>query len=170
MPDSGPRVGAHRAENPHLRGWIVFLWAVVATVVLVVVGIFGTLVVSGKVTLFPTPTPTMTPIPTASPVVDPTVPVLVLNATSVEGLATAVKDSIVAAGWKSDAVSAGQAGTAGYETTTVFYAAAADEGIARGLAQVIGGADVVLSDAYAGQSQRLVVVLGLDRVSPAPTP
>ena len=33
------RVGAHRAENPHLHGGVVFLWALASTVLLTIGGI-----------------------------------------------------------------------------------------------------------------------------------
>lgn len=176
--DDRARVGAHRAENPHMRGWIVFLWAAVATMVLVAVGIFGTLVASGKVTLFPTPVPTATPIATVTPVIDTSYTVLVLNATPEEGLATTVKDQIVTAGWSADAVLASQAGSQDFPTTTVYYPFPEDEGAARGLADAIGGAEVAQSDAYqvvddpdtpADESRQLAVVVGLDRV-PTPEP
>lgn len=180
VPDGGPRVGAHRAENPHMRGWVVFLWAAVATVVLVALGIFGTLLASGKVVLFPTPTPTSTPIPVASAVVDTSYSVVVLNATPVTGLATTMKDTIVAAGWAADTVQPSQAGSQDFPTTTVYYYAAADEGAARGLAEVIGGAEVAQSDVYQpvddantpedeAQTKQLVIVIGLDR-APASDP
>lgn len=181
--DNRARVGAHRAENPHMRGWVVFLWAAVATVVLVVVGIFGTLVASGRVTLFPTAIPTLAPIATATPVIDTSYAVIVLNATPAAGLATTVKDRIVAAGWSADAVTAGQAGSQDFPTTTVYYAFPQDEGAARGLADVIGGAQIAQDDAYQpiddentpdedeSEAEQLAVVIGLDRVStPAPTP
>jgi hypothetical protein len=48
LPPRG-RIGAHRAENPRLRGGIVLLWSVIAIVVLVAVGIFGTLIATGRV-------------------------------------------------------------------------------------------------------------------------
>ena len=49
------RVGAHRAENPRMRGWVVLLWAALATVVLIAIGIFGTLLASGRIDFAPTP-------------------------------------------------------------------------------------------------------------------
>ena len=66
-------------------------------------------------------------------------------------------------------------------TTTVYYAFPEDEGAARGLAGVIGGAEVAQSDRYQptddpnttddeSQAKQLAVVIGLDRVSsPAPS-
>jgi hypothetical protein len=182
LPAESGRVGAHRAENPRMRGWVVFLWAVLATIVLVAVGIFGTLIASGKVVLFPTPATTPTPVATVAGVVDTSYTVLVLNATPESGLATQVKDQIVAAGWSADTVFASEAGTTDFPETTVYYAFPEDEAAARGLAeQVLGGAQVAQSDVYQpqddpdtaedeSQAKQLVVVIGLDSTSNPPSP
>ncbi|MFE1644382.1 LytR C-terminal domain-containing protein [Microbacterium sp. P01] len=181
LPSDSGRVGAHRAENPHMRGWVVFLWAAVATVVLIALGIFGTLLASGRVTLFPTPAPTVAPLPSVTPVIDTTYSVIVLNATGEDGLATTMKDTIVAAGWPGDAVQASSASTTDFPTTTIYYAFPSDEAAAAGLAQVIGGAVLEQSAAYqplddAGtgdvdesQAKQLAVVIGLDRSSNPPS-
>lgn len=171
LPDDTGRVGAHRAENPHMSGWLVFTWAAVATVVLVGAGIFGTLVASGKISLGPSPSPTVVAAPVATPVIDPSYTVLVLNATGQAGLAASVKQQVVAAGWKPENVQAGDAGTTGFEKTTVYYALPADEGPARGLAQALGGAQVAQSAAYQpandAEAKQLAVVVGTDRTSGA---
>lgn len=171
------RVGAHRAENPRMRGWVVLLWAALATVVLIAVGIFGTLLASGRIDLFPTPAPTVAPIPDVTPVIDLTYEVLVLNATPEQGLATQTKDLIVAAGWPSDTVLASEAGSDDFPETTVYYLLPEDEAAAAGLAGVIGGAAIEQSEAYQPanpESRQLTVVIGLDRTaagsSPTPTP
>ena len=104
-----------------MRGWVVLLWAVLATIVLVAVGIFGTLLVTGRVVLFPTPTPTATPLPVVTPIVDPSYDVLVLNATPETGLATQMKDVVVAAGWAEDTVLASEAGSTDFAETTIYY-------------------------------------------------
>jgi hypothetical protein len=169
LPDDTGRVGAHRAENPHMSGWLVFTWAAVATVVLVGAGIFGTLVASGKISLGPSPSPTLVAAPEATPVLDPSYSVLVLNATGQAGLAASVREQVVAAGWTADNVQAGDAGTKGFEKTTVYYALPADEGAAHGLAQAIGGAQVAQSDAYQPandpEAKQLAIVIGMDRAS-----
>lgn len=178
LPEGTGRVGAHRAENPHMRAGAVLFWAIVATVVLILVGIFGSLVASGRISPFPDAgsTPIPTSAPEASPVVDTSFSVLVLNASGEGGLATALKDDIVAAGWNADTVLASQASEQ-FADTTVFYAFPGDEGAARGLAQVIGGAQVEQSTAYQpvddpetgdvdeGQALQLTVVIGTDRTS-----
>ncbi len=176
-------MGAHRAENPHMRGWVVFLWAILATIVLIAVGIFGTLIASGRIVLNPPPSPTPTPIETVAPVVDTTYAVIVLNATSEEGLATQMKDQIVAAGWPADSVTASGAGVTDFAETTVYFAFPEDEAAARGLAEtVLGGAQVAQSDVYQpaddpatadideSTTKQLVVVIGLDRTSNPPSP
>ena len=166
-----------------MRAWVVILWALVATIVLVAVGIFGSLIATGRVTLFPTPTPTPTPVETIAPVIDTSFGVLVLNATPESGLATRTKDTIVAAGWPAETVNAGEAGSTDFAQTTVYYAFPEDEAAARGLAEtVLGGAQVAQSDVYQptddpatadideSTAKQLVVVIGLDRTSNPPDP
>lgn len=174
LPAEAGRVGAHRAENPRMRGGVVFLWAALATVVLIVLGIFGSLLVSGRIELFPTPTPTPTPTPEVSPVVDTGFDVLILNATPEEGLAVQLKDVVVAAGWVADAVDAGSAGSQDFQTTTIYYARPEDEAAAKGLAGVIGGARTELSEAYQPADdpdlRQLTIVIGLDRTANPPDP
>jgi len=162
-----------------MRAGVIVLWAAVTTVILVVAGIFGTLVVSGRVTLFPEAVSTPTATPGVQPVQDTTYPVLVLNATDEAGLAGQVRDTIVAAGWPDGSVIASDAQST-FDTTTIYYVNPEDEAAALGLAEVIGGADVQQNEQYAqfypaqneGEAARvLTVVLGLDRVAPpAETP
>jgi len=175
VPVDGGRIGAHRAENPRIRGGVVVLWSAIAIIVLVALGIFGTLVTTGRVTLFPAPSSTPTVARTAEPVVDTSYKVTVLNATTQSGLAGAVAQTVVAAGWSADDVTAGDAGSTDFPTTTVFYSDPAEEGAARGLAQVIGGANLSLSDAYqtlvdGAGGKLLVVVIGADRTDAGATP
>ncbi|MET0859823.1 MAG: LytR C-terminal domain-containing protein [Microbacterium sp.] len=173
LPADAGRVGAHRAENPRMRAWVVLLWAALATIVLITIGIFGTLIVTERVVLFPTPEPTVAPLPIVTPVVDTTYDILVLNATPEEGLATRMKDTVVGAGWSADKVNAGEAGTTDFAETTIFYALPEDEAAAAGLAEAIGGANIEQSDAYPAASadgKQLTIVIGLDRTANPPTP
>lgn len=185
LPADSGRVGAHRAENPRIRGGLVLLWSAIATIVLVTLGIFGSMVATGRITLFATPEPTVSVAPTVAPVVDTTFSVIVLNATPQRGLAGSVRDTVIAAGWAPDAVIDGDAGSEDFATTTVYYARAEDEAAARGLAGVIGGAavrfdtsyqptdDPATTDADESTIRQLVIVVGLDRTdgaSPSPTP
>ena len=109
---------------PRIRacgGGIVVLWSVIAIVVLVALGIFGTLIATGRVTLFPTPSATPRTISTAEPVVDTSYSVTVLNATTQSGLAGSLAQTIVGAGWSPDSVTAGDASSKDFPNTTVFY-------------------------------------------------
>jgi len=171
VPAQRGRIGAHRAENPRMRGGVIFLWAAATTLVLVAAGVFGTLVASGRIDLAPAATPTSTPEPTVTPILDTTYSVLVLNATPVEGLSGQVADKIIAAGWKASQVSAGAAGSDDFRTTTVFYPTPEDEAAAAGLADAIGGAAIQESADYlqSPDQKQLTVVIGLDSVS-TPTP
>lgn len=174
VPPAPGRVGAHRAENPRIRGWATLLWALAATVLIVTVGIFTILVGSGRIALFPTPSPTPAPTATVEPVIDTNYTVLVLNGTPQHDLATIVGDKVRAAGWPPESVLAGGAGSRDVEVTTVYYSAIGDRAAALGLAGVIGGAEVVQNDFYqpAGDPEalQLTIVLGADYLAgPAPT-
>lgn len=185
LPADHGRIGAHRAENPRIRGGLVLLWSAIAVVVLVTVGIFGSLVATGRITWDPTPEPTVSVAPTVAPVIDTSFSVIVLNATPQRGLAGSIRDTVIAAGWSSEAVIDGDAGSDDFPTTTVYYARAEDEAAARGLAGVIGGAEVRLDTSYQptddpattdvdeSTTRQLVIVLGLDRTdagAPSATP
>lgn len=174
LPADVSRVGAHRAENPRLRAGVLLFWSAVSVLVLVAVGIFGTLVVTGRITLFAPPAveQTQAPVEQVAPVVDTSYPVLVLNATTQRGLAGEVRDTVVAAGWNADAVNAGDAATQDFAATTVYYPSAEHEAAARGLAEVIGGAEVAVSDQYPGAAgadgvavPQLTIVIGADRTA-----
>ncbi len=104
LPADRGRVGAHRAENPRIRGGLVLLWSVIATVVLVALGVFGTMLATGRISLAPSPEPTVSGVPTVEPVIDTSFSVLVLNATPQSGLAAATRDTVIAAGWPADSV------------------------------------------------------------------
>ena len=156
-----------------MRGWVVLTWAILATVVLVTAGIFGTLLTTGRIVLFPTPAATVAPLPVVTPVIDTTYGVLVLNATPEQGLATQMKDVVVTAGWAEDTVSAGEAGSTDFPETTIYYYLPTDEAAAAGLAEAIGGANIAQSDVYQPvedpEAKQLTIVIGLDRTSNPPS-
>ncbi|MFS0868027.1 LytR C-terminal domain-containing protein [Microbacterium sp. 179-B 1A2 NHS] len=173
LPAEPRRVGAHRAENPRLRFGGVLLWSAIATVVIILVGVFGTMLATGRLSFAPAPAASQSAGPVA-PEVDTSYPVLVLNATAQEGLGGEIRDLIVDAGWSGGDVQDDNANTDDFPTTTVYYQSAADEAAARGLADVIGGAEVSLDDTYQVVNDpgtpsadgtvglQLVVIVGLD--------
>lgn len=155
-----------------MNGWVVLLWAFVSALVLIVVGIFVALVLMGRISLFPDAEPAAPPTPEVTGVVDTTYAVLVLNATPEEGLDVQVRDTLLNSGWPAESVSNGPAGSQDFADTTIYYETEADELAALGLSDVIGGAQIEQSDAYADpnnpDAKQLVIVIGLDRSSSAP--
>ena len=155
IPEDLHRVGAHRAPAKKGRGWFAFLWAILATVILVAGGLFALSRFDSRfaldIPLFQaeeTPTPTPTPIETAEPVTDPVVwstenpelwaalTVSVLNGTPTQGLANLAGDQLVAAGWPDPARA--NASERDEEATIVYYSSEDYEGVARGIAQQLG--------------------------------
>ena len=144
------------------------LWAAVATIVLIAVGIFGTLIASGRIELFPDAVARRArrrrrP---STPVVDTSYQVLILNATPQDGLATQLKDVLVAVGWPIDNVLPSEAGSNDFPETTVYFLNPEDEAAADGLAGVIGGAKVEQSDIYQPAEPRLAAADDRDRSRP----
>lgn len=155
-----------------MRAGIVLLWAVVATIVLVGVGVFGSLIASGRITFSPAETPEPEPTVVVESVVDPSYTVLVLNATEEQGLATRMKDTLLTYGWAEQDVTAGGAGGT-FEITTVYYASEDAYPAALGLAEIVGATEVQFNPDYPlpGTSPtQLTVVLGTGQLSsPEPT-
>ena len=174
LPADLARVGAHRAPPRRGRGWIRFAWAALATGVLVAGGLFG---LSRFDTHFKlglpnlggstaTAAPSASTTPTAQPITNPSsVPaslkltISVLNGTSTDGLQNKAGDAIKAAGWPDPARA--NSTTRTEKTTVIYYSSAEYEGVARGLAALLGvGADVQLTDAFPGAP--VTIVLGAD--------
>jgi hypothetical protein len=173
LPEDLSRVGAHRAPPRRGRGWIRFAWAALATGVLVAAGLFGLSRLDPTLSIhFPGPTasasatPGVSNTPTAEAITDPKkapaglpLAISVLNGSSTDGLQDKAGDVIKAAGWPNPgrALSTDRS----QKTTVIYYSSAAYEGVARGLAVLLGvGANVRLSDAFPGA--QVTIVLGQD--------
>lgn len=147
-----------------MNAGVVLLWAVVAAAILIIVGTFATLVYTGRITLGPDASSTLSPAPEETGIVDVSYAVLILNGTADEGADARMRDVLVSAGWSGDDVIAGPIGTTDFSITTVYYVLEGDRAAAMGLADLIGGADVVLSDHYADaddpDARQLTVVIG----------
>jgi hypothetical protein len=176
IPDDLKRVGAHRAPAKPGRGWVVFLWAVLATVVLIAAGIFGLFALSDRVNFTDTSTapatavPEPTETPTAEATIDPESMVTVLNGTATKGLATRAIEQLNTAGWTQN-ITPGNASATDVATTTVYYEDVGQEGAARGLAEALGVTNIQLSTQFQipvdeGEEPilQLTVVLGADFV------
>ena len=77
IPQNIDRVGAHRGPKVRGRGWLGFLWAILATAVLIVGGLYvlslenKSLSFFGNVAAEPSATPTSSPTPEITPITDP---------------------------------------------------------------------------------------------------
>lgn len=177
IPDDLHRVGAHRAPARRGRGWISFAWAALATVALVIGGLFAlTLLnpdleirVPGVGTAEPTIEPEAPPEgdEAAQPELDPSLPISVLNGTPNQGLSTTVGDLLVAQGWAGAEQGIGSRAAAAsddVESTQVFYSDPANEGAARMIVEHLGVGEVRLSNDY--PASPITVLLGADYHAP----
>ncbi len=173
LPAHPERVGAHRGPKPRGRGWIVFAWAALATVLLVGGGVTYLAVINNNIqftdafgdassSASSAPAETPTPTPTITPVTDGALSVTVLNGTDNVGLAGRVGDEAAAAGWSIGTMA--NASQTDFPTTTVYYPDAADEAAALGLAQLLGNVPIELSTSFPGAD--LTAVLGTDYAGP----
>lgn len=162
VPRQPGRVGAHRAENPRMRPSVVLMWSALCAVVLFCAGVVGFMVVSQQPGIVAEPEPQST----VAPVMDPSYHVFILNGTASQGLESTAEEQLLAAGWSASDISASNANTTDFPETVVYFASPEHEAAAAGVAEVLGGAELRESDAYAGPEDKTVtVVLGLDRVS-----
>ncbi|WP_104193782.1 LytR C-terminal domain-containing protein [Cryobacterium sp. M25] len=175
LPHSLERVGAHRAPGKKGRGWVAVWWSLGATVLLVGIGVVGLAVLNNNLNFelpgaattadsaaepSATPSDTPAPVPTPAATVDPDSTVTVLNGTAGEGIARSVGDVLEAEGWTIEELD--NASTEDVQTTTVYYADAALEGAARGVAESLPGSEVLLSSDFADSAADLTVVVGAD--------
>ena len=155
-----------------MNGLVVLLWSAAVALVLIVCGIFVSLVMMDRISLFGGDEPT--PVQTDAGVVaevDTSYRVLILNATPEEGLVAEMREKLLAEGWSTDKVFGSDGSSQEFSKTTVFYVSDDDEGAALGLAEMLGGAEVQKSDFYAAlndsEEPQLTVVIGLDRAAGA---
>jgi hypothetical protein len=178
VPAELKRVGAHRAPRPKGRGAIAFAWAALATGILVVAGLYGLSRVNPDISFdlpsfggseqpdaLPSPSTTTVPPVTDPATVDPALAlsISVFNGSAVDGLQNTAGDALVAAGWPNPARAV--ADQRDEEATVIYYRSAEFEGIARGLAQLLGVGSVQISDRYLGAP--VTIILGQDYATAA---
>ncbi|GAA4159607.1 hypothetical protein GCM10022286_14300 [Gryllotalpicola daejeonensis] len=175
VPTDLERVGAHRAPRRRGQGLLWLVWCLVAVLVIVGAGWIYLHVLDSNVnsaagpqptiteTATPKATPTRTQTPTATPTptatIVPGAQLSVLNGTGRAGLAKNAAGKLGAAGWSS--VTTGNAPQQA-ATTTVYYADAAQRGVALGVAQSLGVTTVAQSAQFGGSAAVVTVVLGAD--------
>ncbi|CAD6003604.1 LytR C-terminal domain-containing protein [Agreia sp. COWG] len=185
------RTGAHRGPRRKGRGWIAFAWAALATGVIVGAGVIALGVINKSIVIpdvfgsdtstTQAATPEPTPTATITPVVDPAATITILNGTTTAGLAASVGDSLVTAGW-AGVGSTANASSSDFKTTTVYYADAAQQAAALGLANSLfekatadaaaSGVTLSITSVRVEQSTQfpganLTAVLGADFVEPS---
>ena len=154
------RVGAHRAPARRGRGLVAFAWAALATGVLVAAGVLGLHVIEKNVADTGATTSTSAK-PSVTPTIDPKLPVVLLNATTTNGLAATAKTQLVGDGWTVQ--STANASSSDVKVTTVYYTDTGQAGAAAGLAKSLGFSRTALSTQFKVPGQtRLTVVLGKD--------
>ncbi|MEO6532268.1 MAG: LytR C-terminal domain-containing protein [Pseudolysinimonas sp.] len=169
IPTDLARVGAHRAPPRRGAGWIRFGWAVLATAVLVVAGLFALSLLNPEFKI-PLPfagssqsaAPTISQTPAAEAVTDPTkvdpklnLSISVLNGSKADGQQDKAGDAIKAKGWPDPARA--NSTTRSEKTTVVYYSSRDFEGIARGMVTLLGVGTVQLSDAFPGAPVTIVI-------------
>jgi hypothetical protein len=171
LPDHLDRVGAHRGPKVKGRGWITFAWAVLATAVLVVGGLYVLSLFDASVkfglgpsTAANSQTPSGTPTPKITPITDPTlvanrkISITVLNGTDVVGLQTQAAQKLTAAGWKVGATA--NSTETDIKQTTIYYTDASNEDVAEGLQLLLNAQNIEFSNHFLGSP--ITVVVGSD--------
>jgi hypothetical protein len=157
LPENIDRVGAHRGPKVKGRGWITVAWAVLATAVLVVGGLYVLSIFNSSIkfglggTSAASDTPSSTPVPVITPIDNPTsiasrnITVTVLNGTDIVGLDTKAAAKLTATNLK---------------TSTVYYSNAANQDVAEGIQSLLGAQDIGFTSQFPGSS--ITVVVGSD--------
>ncbi|TPW72865.1 LytR C-terminal domain-containing protein [Schumannella sp. 10F1B-5-1] len=175
IPHDLSRVGAHRGRARRGGGWVVFAWAALASGVLVAVGLFTLSRVDSRFQIdlpfgadsaassapsasAADKTPAITEPGSVDPAIADSLRISILNASPNDGtqdtLATQLKD----AGWTvSGTANADERDT---KKTTIYYSDKKYEGVAKGMAQIIGTGSITLSSAFPGAP--ITIVLGED--------
>ncbi len=182
LPAELVRVGAHRGPPRRGAAWIAFAWAALATGLLVLGGLYGLSRVNPDISFeLPAfgggeePGTEQTTAPPVEPITDPALvdPTLavsfsILNASPTEEQQLAAQTQLQTAGWSEQQISSGNASSRDVEYTAIYFNGAQYEGVARGIAEILG-TDLSLvrnSDAYFGAP--ITIVLGADYAPPAP--
>jgi hypothetical protein len=170
LPENVDRVGAHRGPKVKGRGWITFAWAVLATAVLVVGGLYVLSIFNSSIkfglggTSAASATPTGTPVPVITPIEDPktitarNITVTVLNGTDIVGLQAKAAAKLSAKGW--NVIATANSTATNLKTTTIYYSSAANEDVAEGIQGLLDAQDIQFSSAFPGSS--ITVVVGSD--------
>ena len=159
------RVGAHRAveKTGSTAVWVVT--AVLLTLILTAVGVLIYTLQPSSVTFGSKSDPDKINTPAVVGEVAPDTTVVVLNGTAVPSLAFSVDEIINAEGWGST-LYAGDASEQDVEISAIFYKDPADEALAKGLGEKLGGISTYQNPNYSQEGNQLTVLLGKDYKGP----
>ena len=172
IPQNIDRVGAHRGPKVRGRGWLGFLWAILATAVLIVGGLYvlslenKSLSFFGNVAAEPSATPTSSPTPEITPITDPAsikkrkITLTVLNGTDITGEQTIVGKLLKGDGWK--VTSEANASESNIKQTTVYYTNAENKDVAEGIQLALGTGTIQLTSTNVFPGAPITVVIGSD--------
>lgn len=162
VPPDLARVGAHRAPARRAGGFVTFAWAALATGALVGAGVLGLGAIERGVSATGrTAAATTSAAAQPAATVDPDAAVVLLNATTTNGLAAKASGQARADGWTVSSMA--NADAQDVKRSTVYYATEAQRGAALGLAKSLGISRTQQSDRFEVQGRsRLTVVLGSD--------
>ncbi len=172
VPANIDRVGSHRGPKVKGRGWIGFAWAVLATAVLIVGGLYVLSTLNSAVSFplgggnqpLPSDTPSSTPTPEITPITDPAsiaarhITITVLNGTDIVGQQVQAGNILKTAGW--NVVSEANASESTIKTTTIYYSNLADEDVAEGIQSALGVGNISYGGGFLGSP--ITVVIGSD--------
>lgn len=179
VPEDLHRVGAHRARSHWAQGWINVAWVAGAVVVLSTAGLwglsqinsdfqFGLPIFSASEDEPEVVAPTELPQDEVEAVIDPSLPITVVNGTATSGMSNTVGDFLVAQGWDGAAFGVGarvNASSNEVETTLVIYNDPANEGAAKAMLETLGVGELRLANTY--PASPLAVLVGSDFAVPA---
>jgi hypothetical protein len=179
MPDSFDhppkirRVGAHRAPKKGGGAWLRVMWVALATVALTAVGIIF-VVIGPENLLFPESSNSSQEAQTDEEqelpgITDPATTVTVLNGTTTPGLGDEVA-GIITEGSYGTVEFVGNSADQTATISAVFYSDPADEALAKGLGEKLGGIFYYLREDYTTFGTQLVVLIGSDYQSTLPSP
>lgn len=166
------RVGAHRVPPSRSTLWVRTLWVLLATAALTAIGIVF-IVIGPENVLFPQANDSSQEAETTEEQLqgesNPETTITVLNGTSVAGLGEEVEATIVD-GNLGTVTFVGNAADQNATISAVFYHDPADEALAKGLGEQLGGIFYYQREEYALYETQLIVLIGSDYPGATPTP
>ncbi|RKQ83566.1 LytR cell envelope-related transcriptional attenuator [Mycolicibacterium mucogenicum 261Sha1.1M5] len=164
---AGGRIGAHRVTAQPRVTWHFVLGGLIGAALLTTIGIVGVTIAGSAGTLpLPSSQGPATADTKVKPNLNPEATVAVLDGTTAEGATAQALATVITDEKWGTIVLAGPAADTDTAISAVFYADAANEAAALGLAEKLGGVSTYLNADYAEGDSDLVVLIGADYAGP----